>query len=62
MTVCGLTWKQLGDTPPRILYSLLDYIGQKGHYAPRIAASPLETPMSPAEFRQFVEQANNGRR
>ena len=62
IAVCGLTWQEIAATPPRILYNLLDYAGQKGFYARRIAPGPLETPMSPAEFRQFVEQANDGRR
>ena len=52
---CGLSYQQIGDTPPRVLYNLLQYIRQAGPYRRKAKPSILDKPMTPAELRSFME-------
>lgn len=46
----GLSWQRIQDTPPRILYALLDYLAQRGPYAPQPKQSVLDQSIPPDQF------------
>ena len=64
MTQAGMSWRDIQDTPPRVLYIVLDYISKTGPYARKLVSKDniLEKSMPPGQFEAMVKAMQGSER
>lgn len=61
MTMGGMSWRELGETPPRVLMNIVDFIAQRNGYKKVPKPGLMDVSIPPDQFAQMLAAQNERR-